>query len=389
MKNKLIALLIIFNNLFINCSNNKNETEFILYGNLLESNAKKIILIYRDMNHNLVLDTLVVSNNRFFTKGLTNVASKAILKLDMANVSGKESNNRIDFFIEPNKIDISVTENKFKEAKINGSRTQVENEYLQKLVEPRYLEIEQLMIERTGLEKKKTHTKDSITIINQIKRIDSDWTKILDEIHAVKLKFAWDNPNSYLSTFIVDQYFVKISFDSISRYYNNFNGELKNSYYGKRISDKIKKRKPTKIGDIAPSFEKVDLTGNNIKLEQFKGKYILLDFWASWCVPCREGNPYLREVYKKYHAKGFEIISISLDDNKVNWKDAITKDSIDDWHHINTGRNGLISIKYNIRLIPDYILIDKNGFIINRRSSNGEFDIYELEKKLEEIFNNN
>lgn len=382
MKTRLIISLLILSIILINCSKNHTRNEFILQGELIDSKTKKVILIYRDINEKLVLDTLTVNNNKFFTKGLIDGATKVVLKSDIKTTSSRGT-NRLDFFLEPKQVEILIADDIFKEAIIKGSATQIENEKLDKLVEPIYLEIEPLMSKRNELEEEKKSVKDHKTIIDSINSIDNQWRMKLDEIRQEKLEFAWNNSNSYLSAFIVDHYFRAIPLDSTNMYFNNFNSDIKNSFYGKSILAKIQKRKPTEIGDLAPKFEGIGFNGNSISLEQFKGNYVLLEFWASWCKSCRESNPRLRKLYKTYNDKGLEIISISIDNDKDSWKKAIAKDSVNDWYHINIGRKGSIGVQYNIRYIPDYILIDKDGFIIGRTSSN----LKDLEKKLIEIFN--
>jgi len=135
------------------------------------------------------------------------------------------------------------------------------------------------------------------------------------------------------------------------------------------------------IGSTAPDFSLPNLDGQKIKLSSFKGKIILLDFWASWCEPCREENPHLMEMYKKFNSKNFDIISVSLDYEKKAWADAITSDSLI-WTNISDlkGFNSKVVSGYNIKAIPATYLLDKEGKII-------AIDLrgQQLEDKLEEI----
>lgn len=129
----------------------------------------------------------------------------------------------------------------------------------------------------------------------------------------------------------------------------------------------------------------------------FKGRYLLLDFWASWCVPCRKNNPHLISVYKKYKGKGLAVIGIADDDGDTTaWKRAIETDSVGIWNHVLKGLNKIaklkgerndedISEKFGVGEIPTMILIDKNGMIIGRYK--GAEDNPVLDKKLSEIFN--
>jgi peroxiredoxin len=134
---------------------------------------------------------------------------------------------------------------------------------------------------------------------------------------------------------------------------------------------------------MAPGFTLPDTTGKMISLASFKGKYVLVDFWASWCGPCRKENPYLVKAYHRFQSKGFEIISISIDASKKSWCTAIQTDSLP-WIHVSDGKagQGPVPDAYGIKSIPKNVLVDKTGKII-ARNLRGE----ELEKKLEEILN--
>jgi thiol-disulfide isomerase/thioredoxin len=141
-----------------------------------------------------------------------------------------------------------------------------------------------------------------------------------------------------------------------------------------------------------------DVEGNNIKLADYRGKYVLLDFWASWCVPCRKGNPHLKELYAQYKDKGFEVIGVSDDDSKPDaWKTAVAKDALP-WRHVlrgmkmtrdgdklNIDRSKDISAGYNVSSLPTQILIGPDGTIIGRYGE-GADEHSALDEKLQTIF---
>ncbi|PSL46195.1 peroxiredoxin [Chitinophaga niastensis] len=140
--------------------------------------------------------------------------------------------------------------------------------------------------------------------------------------------------------------------------------------------------KKTAIGVAAMDFSQKNVEGKAVKLSDYRGKYVLLDFWASWCGPCRAENPNVLDNYEKYHNKGLEILGVSLDDKKDAWVKAIKDDGLT-WAHVSDlkGWKNVVAQEYNIRAVPSNFLIDKDGKIlaVNLR---GE----ELSKKLEEIF---
>jgi len=123
------------------------------------------------------------------------------------------------------------------------------------------------------------------------------------------------------------------------------------------------------IGAVAPDFTQNDTEGNPVKLSSFRGKYVLVDFWASWCGPCRAENPNVVNAFNQYKDKGFTVLGVSLDDEKgkQKWLDAIKKDGLT-WTHVSDLKywNNEVSKAYGIRSIPQNVLLDPNGVIIGK-----------------------
>ena len=158
---------------------------------------------------------------------------------------------------------------------------------------------------------------------------------------------------------------------------------MQTSYFGKQIKETLDAALLTNIGKPAPNFTLKNTEGKDVALSSFKGKYVLVDFWASWCGPCRAENPAVVKAYQKFKDKGFTILGVSLDDKKDKWLEAIKKDKLD-WTQISDlkGWKSSAASLYGIKGIPMNFLIDKDGKII-AKGLRGE----DLEKKLGEVMN--
>ena len=166
--------------------------------------------------------------------------------------------------------------------------------------------------------------------------------------------------------------------------YNLYSDRIKQSFYGKKLKEYIDETNtpPINIGDKIIDFKMKDVHGNEVSISEFKEKYVLIDFWASWCGPCRADNPNLVKAYATYNSKGFEIIGISLDTDKNAWLKAIEKDNLS-WTNLSDlkGWKNSLAAHYKIKGVPTNMLLDKNGNII-------EIDLHgtKLLDKLNEIF---
>lgn len=236
---------------------------------------------------------------------------------------------------------------------------------------------------------------DSITKNKLILRLDDlENAKDQNDINELKLDFVFakNHPNSFRSLQLIRIHvnrFIGMNFyDTFVDVFNNFSPEIKNSEKGLEMAEKLKYFKQSKVGSQAPEFSLKDINNKTISLDDFKGKqYVLIDFWASLCGPCREELPYIKELYQKYHQQGFEIISIAKDDKKELWKKAISKEKIEIWRHIFTSEDTKsIITDYFVNGIPHKVLIDKNGIIIGKWKGSGENNKHDLQQQLKSIF---
>jgi peroxiredoxin len=168
---------------------------------------------------------------------------------------------------------------------------------------------------------------------------------------------------------------------AMERRYTKFNKNIQNGFYGKIVKQQIDNAKKGAIGTEAIDFIQADVDGKKVSLSSFRGKYVLVDFWASWCRPCREENPNVVRAYNKYKDKNFTVLGVSLDQSRAPWLKAIKNDNLV-WTQVSDlkGWNNEAAAKYNIQSIPQNLLVDPSGKII-AKNLRGE----DLASKLDEI----
>lgn len=189
-------------------------------------------------------------------------------------------------------------------------------------------------------------------------------------------RFFTENKSSLLSLFSFNRFtsffadYAKIETD-----FNTLPEWAKNSPDGKNIAAKIAGAKSANIGVKALNFSQQSITGVPATLDSFRGKYVLLDFWASWCAPCRKEHPRFIEIYEQYKDKGFEIVSISLDDDAETWMRAVTKDQLT-WLQLSDlrGQQNEVALLYGVQAIPANFMISPEGIILDKNLKSEDLD---------------
>ncbi|WP_417887977.1 redoxin domain-containing protein [Zunongwangia sp.] len=329
--------------LIISC-NEKPEKEFSLRGttNGIEDGT---LLYLTDMLDRKSIDSTTVEDNTFFFK-------TKLTKSPLQVVLHTEDHSQYRFlWLEQNTMDFDGTKADFRNANVTGSK-------LENLSQTLYKGIDTLA--------KEERTKKEI-------------------------KFVEKNPNSVLSAYLLSTYTTTWGKKETKELFENFSEENKNSEYGNKISRYIELNIDPKIGDQYVDFEMKDINGKIKKLSDLRAKVILLEFWASWCVPCRMENPLLVKTYEEFNPKGFEVFAVSLDEDINSWKKAVEKDNLD-WIQVSDleGDENKASLIYGINSIPDSFLIDENGRIIARnlrgnKLNNKLFEIFESDSPRSEV----
>lgn len=387
---KIKALRICILGLFIlnSCNQPKiNNKAFILNGKIDGSSTKYVVLNYIDSSNVYVSDTLQVKNQSFYKEGYLIHPQQVSLTSNLTGLY-MEDPNRLHFFLEPNKIDVNIKEGQFTNAEIIGSKTQNENENLTNMIKPFYDKIDVIQLKK---EKLISNNKEIINknLKIELEDLNKERRKLFDDIKSIEIQYAIENPESYLSAYLLNFNIGRLPIDSLSMLYSHLDPMIKESFYGIEIQKEIK-LKYLDSGDIAPNFNLEDIKGDSLNLNQFKGQTVLLDFGAAWCVPCIKEIPEVKRIYDKYHPKGLEIIGVSWDNDKASWKESVKKKKLN-WHHIYEGRSGSIGESYYIKAIPAYVLIDEKGMIIDRFRGADKEDksLTELEEKLNSILISN
>lgn len=205
-------------------------------------------------------------------------------------------------------------------------------------------------------------------------------------------EFYSSHPKDKYAMYLFSKDAYSLSLEELRKIYGAYTPELKTSTYGKEIAAYIEKQAALAIGKQAINFTGTTDLGKSFDLKALEGKYVMLDFWGSWCVPCRQSNPHLKEVYQKYHSQGLEIVGIakengSLENSRKAWLTAISTDALPWIQLLNNELLPKVDVvkDYAITAFPTKILLDKTGKII-WKSIGG--DPEELDKKMKEIFKN-
>jgi len=344
----------------VNSSNKSNFFE--LTGKLVGRDTGYIVLWYPDTSGNYVRDTSYLESGNFKFQGLVKEPSFAHL------IGSNKSGNYSDFFLEAGNQSVLLEENHFDKAQMRGSKTQALNDSLQKELNKIFAQISDVESQKAKLDSTlKNQKNDGYSKPGEqtIQELGTNINELYDEVINRRLNFIQNHPNSYVSItelsglLIVNRYPVTL----IKPMYEALSWEVKNSRAGLYCLKEIETRSKLTAGNYLPNFQTDDIKNKLISLSDFRDKYVLIDFWASWCAPCREAIPHLKEVYNQYHSKGFEIIAVSLDRNKEQWKKAIQADSTSNWVHVL--RSGeMESIFKPIQAIPQQILLDQTGKIV-------------------------
>ena len=352
----------------ISC-NKAGKNEYIVSGTVKGiADGKTVVLEKQDeMGQFIPMDTVKVKDGKFMIKG--SAKEPEIMLIQVEALEGK-----VPFVLENGNINIIVDKDSLQKSKFSGTfNNDVFSKFNDDLTKfQKELQKKLMTFQNANMAKMKAAEQAKDTIV--INKLMKEYQGMQKEGMEFYVKFAEANPKALLSALIVDSMLNDPAVDiaRAKKIYASFSPELKKYKPGKSIQTKLNKTgKPVtfaaaaNVGSVAPDFTAKNPEGKSISLKQSLGKVTIVDFWASWCKPCRVENPNVVALYAKFHAKGLNILSVSLDKEASAWKDAIAKDNLT-WNHVSNLKEfeDPIALQYGINAIPTIFVLDAKGVII-------------------------
>lgn len=344
--------------------NKAGDNEYIITGTIKGiADGKKVFLeVQDDMTGAFkALDTVKVEGGKFTIKGSAKEANINLIQIESVN-------GKIPFILENGDIEMDINKDSLNLAKVTGTYNNDELTGYRELGTK--IQKDMMKFQKDNMVKmnQAQQKKDTVTI-NALRK---SYFKFQEDFAKQSEEYVKSHPKSFISLLIIESLFQQmVDPAKITTYFNGLDKELKANKHGKKIKSQLDlMKKPAapagvSVGAVAPDFSAPNPEGKVISLKESMGKVTLVDFWASWCNPCRAENPNNVALYKEFHAKGLNIIGVSLDKDAAKWKEAIAKDKLE-WAQISNLKywDEPIRVTYGVESIPATFLLDANGTVV-------------------------
>jgi thiol-disulfide isomerase/thioredoxin len=334
------------------------QDKFEITGKLPKAaNGQTVLLSYVNSEGKSVKDSTKTANGKFALSGTTKFGNAAYLELKPIEKTGTRTRSDYqEFYLEKGNTMVTGTDS-IATAAIAGTKVQREYGDYNAQMNPLQAQYKQIVARYY----KAKAAKDSV----ELKQIAVDAKPLMAKMESTLDQFILSHPDSYYTaTLIIGNKMAVIDVDKFDPIYKSLSKDVLASFTGQKITEKYNKAKQFAVGKTI-DFTLPDAKGNEFKLSSLKGKYVLVDFWASWCVPCRAENPFLLKAYKELKEKNFEIVGVSLDDKRESWLNAVTTDNLP-WTQVSDvkGFKTEVAVRFGISAIPQNVLIDPQGRVI-------------------------
>lgn len=352
MKQFFISLAIVV--AFIAC--NKGKNNYTITGKLTNLKSGDAVILQKWAKEDKSDTAYADKDGKFTFTGSVTEPTPASLVLAS---NGQAPQTPTIIFLEKGTITIGGSTEGINGLTVNGGSSNKENNTLQAILKSYYQQLKPL---GDSLQAKMAN-KDTANL----QPLEARYMQLEQSQNSEVMRFIQSNTKSYVAVFYAFLFFNNsnntVAIDGV---YSKLDKTVQSSYFGtklKEISDRIKSADV--IGKPAPDFTLQTPDNKSISLSSLKGKYVLVDFWASWCGPCRKENPNVVKAYNQFKDKNFTILGVSLDEDKAAWQAAIAKDKLT-WTHVSDlkGWQSSVVAPYNIEAIPANFLLDKDGKII-------------------------
>lgn len=360
MKNAFILMAGSLFLIFASCTHEREKKkatssseQFEINGTIAEMDSGYVLISHAEPEGDtMITDTIPVHNNTFIYTGSQNVPAFYSLRIK----GSRQAPAR--FFVENAKITFSAMKDSLQAANVSGSSSEdMYQNYLRHL-EPVRTKMDQWEDQYTKANKSRNE--------QLVSSLEKTYDSLSEQKKEVISNFVKSYPKSIISAWAVSRNFrFNPDPQKLKPLYEALDTSVQSTVYGKEIKQTLDIAEKLQTGNTAPDFTQTNISGDPLSLSDLRGKYVLIDFWASWCGPCRRENPNVVKAYSQYKNDGFTILGVSLDENKEDWKKAVKKDHLN-WHQVSDlkGWKNAVAREYGIYAIPSNILIGPKGKII-------------------------